>query len=306
VTVCGLWGEVADHWGIAVAMAAGSYVAGSTPMGGGTVGFPILVLLFNEPASLGRSFSFCIQSIGMSSATVFLISSRSPIAWRLLLVTMATSAAVIPLTLIYITPHIQDLYVKLLFACIWAAFGVMTLMKVRDFVRAHHSPRVPFWIDLTIGGLTGVLGGVSTGLTGVGIDMVLYTFLVLLYRCELRVAIGTSVIVMAFGSLVGVVSSSMLGRLGPEVLYNWVAAAPVVAVGAPFGALMMRVIPRTFTLVFVSLLCVGQFAWTLQQERPSMWVTGGAIMTVLLLNWGFVMLYRVGKRVVPERLEPSR
>jgi hypothetical protein len=35
-------------------MAFGSYVAGSTPMGGGTVGFPILVLLFDLPATLGR------------------------------------------------------------------------------------------------------------------------------------------------------------------------------------------------------------------------------------------------------------
>ena len=47
------WSDVVEHWGIALAMAVGSYAAGSTPMGGGTVGFPILVLLFKESAELG-------------------------------------------------------------------------------------------------------------------------------------------------------------------------------------------------------------------------------------------------------------
>jgi hypothetical protein len=54
------WQTLREHWGIAVAMAAGSYVAGSTPMGGGTVGFPILVLLFHQSPELGRDFSFAV------------------------------------------------------------------------------------------------------------------------------------------------------------------------------------------------------------------------------------------------------
>ena len=52
------------HWPMAAAMALGSYVAGSTPMGGGTVGFPVLVLLMDLPATLGRDFSFAIQAVG--------------------------------------------------------------------------------------------------------------------------------------------------------------------------------------------------------------------------------------------------
>jgi len=43
------WATIAENWGIAVAMAMGSYAAGATPMGGGTVGFPILVLLRRAP-----------------------------------------------------------------------------------------------------------------------------------------------------------------------------------------------------------------------------------------------------------------
>lgn len=298
VTLCGLWTQIRNHWPISVSMAAGSYVAGATPMGGGTIGFPILVLLFDQPASLGRSFSFCIQSIGMSSATYFLICSRSPIAWRMLFGAMAASAITIPLTLAYVVPVVNDLFIKLLFACLWAAFGVMTLAKVGDLTRAHHPGHASPSLDIVIGLIIGVLGGVTTGLTGVGIDMVLYTVLVLMYRCEMRTAIGTSVVIMAFGSLVGVISSSLMGRLTTEVFYNWAAAAPIVAVGAPFGALMMRIIPRGLTLVFVSLLCIGQFAWTLLETRPSPAIIGLSIAAVVAANLLFMWMYFVGGRLV--------
>ena len=58
-------GDVRSHWPIAVAMAIGSYFAGSTPLGGGTVRFPILVLLLGLPVALGRDFGFATQSVGM-------------------------------------------------------------------------------------------------------------------------------------------------------------------------------------------------------------------------------------------------
>ena len=77
----GHWGDTKEHWPIALAMALGSYVAGSTPMGGGTVGFPVLVLGFDMPASLGRDFSFAVQSIGMTSASILILARRLPLAW---------------------------------------------------------------------------------------------------------------------------------------------------------------------------------------------------------------------------------
>jgi len=44
---------------------------------------------------------------------------------------------------------------------------------------------------------------VTASLTGVGIDMIVYCVLVLLFRADLKVAIPTSVIVMAATSLMG-------------------------------------------------------------------------------------------------------
>ncbi|MEK9861792.1 MAG: sulfite exporter TauE/SafE family protein, partial [Verrucomicrobiota bacterium] len=75
---------VASHWPIACSMALGSFFAGSTPMGGGSIGFPVLVLWMQEASSLGRDFSFAIQSIGMVSASLYILSMRQPLQWRLL------------------------------------------------------------------------------------------------------------------------------------------------------------------------------------------------------------------------------
>lgn len=305
VIVGGLWGEVVAHWPIAAAMAAGSYVAGSTPMGGGTVGFPILVLLFDQPASLGRNFSYCVQSIGMASATVFLLANRSIIAWRFLALCLLGSLVSLPLTAVYLVPIVPDTAVKLLFACIWAGFGVMTLYKLRAFVRAHHVPRCRDRLGVFLGLTSGLIGGVATGLTGVGIDMILYTLLVLVYRSDLRVAIGTSVIIMAVNSMLGVLISGSMGRLSTEVFYHWLAAAPIVAIGAPLGALMMTIIPRSATLFVVSILCLLQFVWTCWVERGSLGWVGllSSLGAVLVLNLGFHFLYRWGERMMPRGLE---
>ncbi|HBZ69930.1 MAG TPA: sulfite exporter TauE/SafE family protein, partial [Deltaproteobacteria bacterium] len=80
----GRWATVAAHWPISLAMLFGSYVGGSTPMGGGSVAFPILVLLLGEPARLGREFSFAVQSLGLGSATVYMLLSGRPLAWGVL------------------------------------------------------------------------------------------------------------------------------------------------------------------------------------------------------------------------------
>ena len=71
VIFSGLWPVVRAHWPISVAMAGGSFVGGSSPVAGGTVGFPVLVYVFGHPAKLGRTFSLSIQAIGMISASPY-------------------------------------------------------------------------------------------------------------------------------------------------------------------------------------------------------------------------------------------
>lgn len=291
----GYWDQIKAHWPIAAAMALGSYVAGSTPMGGGTIGFPVLVLLFDMPASLGRNFGLMIQSIGMTSATLFILCRRIPIERRMLLWSMVGSGLGLLTGTYLVVPYMADATIKLIFACLWMSFGVLTLVKNREFCGLHNLSPIPPFEALFIGLAVGLAGGITASVTGVGIDMMLYTVLVLLYRMDLKEAVPTSVVIMAVTSIMGTGLHLYIGDLGTEVFDNWLAAAPVVILGAPLGAFLVSIISRLITLYFVAVLCVFQFFWTLHQVNPTQnqWIFVAANLVAATV--GFVVLYRLGK-----------
>ncbi|MGE3966552.1 MAG: sulfite exporter TauE/SafE family protein, partial [Planctomycetota bacterium] len=79
------------------------------------------------------------------------------------------------------------------------------------------------------------------------------------------------------------------------------AAAPVVALGAPIGAYVVDHIGRKPTLLVVAAICVGQFVWTLLHEREQLGPLGITI-SVLALGLcllGFEALRALGARRVP-------
>jgi uncharacterized membrane protein YfcA len=294
------WGDVTGHWPMALSMAAGSYVAGSTPMGGGTVGFPILVLLFHEPAAMGRDFSFAVQSIGMTSASILILSRRQPVAWSMLRPALLGSAIGTPLGLFVVAPYLPALLVKVLFAVVWASFGVLHLLRMRDVVRHEGPSPVAPTLDRNVGLAVGFFGGLFVAsVTGVGIDMLIYCALVLLAQADLKVAIPTSVILMSFTSLIGVATQTLRGGMAPGAFENWLAAAPVVALGAPLGAVVVDKIGRTPTLYFVSVLCILQFVWTMLDGFEELQWLGVvlALVGVLVTNLGFEGLFRLGERM---------
>jgi uncharacterized membrane protein YfcA len=281
-----LWRTVTEHWPIATAMAMGSYVAGSTPMGGGTVGFPVLVLLFEMPASLGRDFSFAVQSIGMVSAGIFILARRQPLAYSMLSGAMLGSLIGTALGILYIAPYVPELWIKLVFAVIWASFGILHLYRIDEI--AGHSGMTEFderW-DFRVGLMLGLFAGTTVvAVTGVGIDMIIYAALVLLCRADLKTAIPTSVILMAFTSVAGIVVKTLSSGLQPGVYENWLAAAPIVALGAPLGVLVVELIGRKPTLLFVAILCVGQYIWTCSVEWHALGLSGVLISAVAIGGW---------------------
>lgn len=298
------WSTLADHWPIAVSMAFGSYVAGSTPMGGGTIGFPVLVLIFDQPATLGRDFAFAVQSIGMVSASIYILAARRPIDWHLLRPALLGALIGTPLGAAFIAPHVSDVAVKLIFAVTWASFGVMHFVKVKEIVAATGLALSWPGKDRPIGLAIGISGGVVASMMGVGIDMMIYAVLVLIYRADLKIAIPTSVILMAFTSLTGIATNALLAAalpesyaISPEVLHNWLAAAPVVALGAPFGAWALSRLPRTPTLLIVSALCIVQFVATILKVGLHGWSLAWAVAAVLAVNLVFSLMFSYGEKL---------
>jgi uncharacterized membrane protein YfcA len=270
-------------------------------MGGGAVGFPVLVLLLDQPASMGRVFGLAIQSIGMVSASILILVSGKRLDWPRLRYAMMGTLCGTPLGVFWVAPYVSDLAITLVFAVIWASFGVAHLVRLRDITSLDGPSTTGYRFDRQAGFAIGVAGGLVASITGVGIDMILYAALVLLYRTDLKIAIPTSVVLMAFTSVVGILSCLVAGALGSpihqipgSVFHHWLAAAPVVAVGAPLGTVIVSRLRRTPTLVIVSVLCLVQFFWTLVHEKTGFIVTATCLSGVLVMNLVFCFLHKVG------------
>jgi uncharacterized membrane protein YfcA len=281
------WLTVGQNWEIAFAMLIGSFAAGSTPMGGGTVGFPVLVMLMDMPAQVGRDFSFAIQAIGMTSASILILCRKQLVDTRLLCGAVCGAIVGTPIGIYIISPLVDELLIKLLFSTLWAGFGILHLMRFReissrvqvDTIRAFKW-RVGFWASVF---------STSTvcGVTGVGVDMIIYSVLILLFRGDLKVAIPTSVIIMAFTSAVGILIKISDAGIEEDVFNLWLAAAPVVILGAPLGVVVVDLVGRNKTLFSVAMLCVGQYVWVCVREYTNIGVTG----LLMSLTAVFVVIY---------------
>jgi hypothetical protein len=170
---------------------------------------------------------------------------------------------------------VSELGVKLVYAVVWAAFGWITLRRLSELAGQTGMLALGRGSERAAGFLAGAIGGgCIASVAGVGADLLLYSVLVLRFRADARLAIPTAVALMAFTSIVGVATSACVSLLDPSVPLlhpgvgaHWLAAAPIVVLGAPFGALAVSVIPRTATLALVAVLCVAQLVWTCAQAQ---------------------------------------
>lgn len=288
--------EILEHWRMTLVMIPGSLVAGSTPMAGGTVAFPILVLAFHQPSSNARNFGFMIQAMGMTSAVLFAIGRKVRLPVRLVLGSTAGAGVGLLVGTFLIAPHVQESMVKLLFACLWMSFGLLILVGNRDIcgLKGAGPSNIPNteWVGL----LVGLVGGLTASMIGVGVELWTFAVVVLIFRADLRIAIPTAICAGALASAEGVALHVWLGDMGRSATMDFFAAMPLAIFGAPIGAWLSSILPRSRVLYFVAGLCVLQFFWSLQQNAKgrAAWIFAGVALSLAVLL--LVTLYRAGKR----------
>lgn len=292
----GLLPAVLEQWPIALVMIFGSLVAGSTPMGGGAVSFPFLVLWLGVSPDSARNFGLVIQALGMTSAMIFILCRRVRIQGRVLVWTVVAAAGGMFLGTFAIAPHVAGNFVKLIFACMWMSFALLTIWKNREFCSITGSRSITDGAAMQLGILVGVTGGIIASIIGVGVEMILYIALVLIYRCDLKIAVPTAVSAMAVTSVIGVVARLCAGEISQDVMMKFLAAGPLVIFGAPIGTYIVSVIPRVRTLYVISILCVVQFVWTLTrlERTPAEWLF--VVVAIGSASAVFYWMYRAGKR----------
>lgn len=338
VTASGQWDRVGNQWASAVTMIFGSFVAGSTPQGGGAVAFPVFTKVLEIPAEVARSFSLSIQSIGMGAASLSILINRRTVELRALII--AFPASVIGFFIGYwllsdygapFGPSVlPGPYVKVGFTLIVAAMAFVTYLgyRVQLIEKLDALPAMTPRLGMVLVAC-GLFGGVASALVGSGADVALYLGLVVLAGLSPRVGVATSVLLMTLVSFLGLLmfgvldqhlgtgldTAGMVNQLGDQTVgrgdsgvqfgsgaaldagrYDlfglWLAAAPVVAWGAPLGSFVSsRVTDRRLVTAVVMLAAIEVISTIvfLDELRSDPWLVvfgvAGLIVMFALLSY---------------------
>jgi uncharacterized membrane protein YfcA len=228
---------IIENWQVSITMVFGSFIAGATSEGGGAIAFPVFTKVLHIAALDAKVFSLAIQSIGMMAATLTIIVMRVSVEWRLVFWCSLGGVFGVVLGAGFLASLIPAPLLKMLFTAMITSFALT--LALLNWQQRVYNKSLPVFTkrEILILTLTGFFGGIMTGLVGNGIDIICFSVMVLLFRLTEKVSTPTSVVLMAINSVFGVVLHVfVIGGFSPQVQQYWLAAIPIVVVGAPLGA----------------------------------------------------------------------
>ena len=241
-----------------VTMTFGSMVAGGTSMGGGAVAFPVFTKVLHVPPNEAKVFSLAIQSVGMSAASLTIVAMKTKIEWRFIRWASLGGIPGIVMGSMFLAPVLSSDIIKFSFTMMVSSFGVVVLALNRTPRRRNLA--IPFWgkRERTISLIAGFWGGIVSGLVGSGMDIFGFSVMVLLFGLCEKVSTPTSVILMAINAVVGFcLEKYVIGSFTEPVVSYWLAAVPVVVVGAPVGAVLCNLLRRkTILRILIGLVLI--------------------------------------------------
>ena len=318
VLTTGLVGRALDHWASALTMLFGSFLAGSSPEGGGAVAFPVFTKALGVPAPVARTFGLSIQAVGMTMAAAAIVISRRPVHRRS--VALGSVAGVAGLLvglallgdadLVFWPPTIDTAWVKATFSIVLATTSVLMVRQLRTATLI--GPLA--WngrLDTGVA-VAAFAGGVLASLTGTGANIMTFLFLVAIAGVAPKTALPTAVVVMAVVSVIGFIVLGLVdGQLDFTVVGDrvtavggepvdlpasnadlfglWLAAVPIVVWGAPLGSWAAARVREPQLVAFVAVLAAVEVITTFVlvdeiRHDPAMltYLIGGLLLTPYL------------------------
>lgn len=285
------------HWPMSVTMVFGSFVAGASAMGGGAVAYPVFTKLLAIESADARTFALMIQTVGMGMASLFIWANRIRVLWRAVAVTVA--GGLIGMLAGTFWLQIPSPYQKLLLTYVITLFGVIMIyvtwaspLDVFTDIKRYTPRRALLLFAVGVG------GGVLSANVGTGADILFFIVVTLVFGIDEKIAVPSSVIVMAANAALGfLLHAGVVGDVG-QVFDWWLVCVPVVAIGAPFGAFVVSLCRRHQILSLMLGLIALELASTLvlvEQDGTTLLV-GLAILACSA--WLFMRMLSFRVRVV--------
>lgn len=193
--------------------------------GGSILTVPILVYLFHVDAVLATAYSLFIVGLVSTIGSVSHIRLGN-IHWRTALVFGPPSILAVYLTRAYLVPALPDPLFSIGSTEISKSLGMLVLFALLMIAAAYSMIRKPkstaegtgtaisFNYPLILG--EGLIVGMITGLVGAGGGFLIIPALVILAKLPMKLAVGTSLIIIAAKSLIG-----FTGDLTGDELIDW-------------------------------------------------------------------------------------
>ena len=298
---------LAEHWYYPAIMVLGAFVAGLTPEGGGAVAFPVLSVFLSIDRVLARDFSLMIQSIGMTSASIFILTHQSavlrsfkPMLW---FIPVCFAGFVVGMMTLQ---HIPVFIIQALFLSLITTFAIAYVYGEhrghRDELSLHDPGNRPALVGILF------LGGMCASLFGTGADIILYTLLVTRFRMKEKAATHMSILLMAAISVLGYIYRASVDQdLTSSQVKAWLCAYPVVLFMAPFGTYILQRIHVDWMLKGIVFLNIAQLLY-FNLNKPSLAkLVASIIFSVLLMAIFRAALARLSKKAEASSAEvPTR
>jgi uncharacterized protein len=188
--------------------------------GGSILAVPILVYFLKVPPVIATGYSLLL--VGITA----LIGSINYYTKKQIDLTVATCFAIPSLITVYLTrrwlvPAIpdpffsigefvinKDLFIMLLFSALMLLAAIMMIRDSHALATSRKIKPLLYWFLL---GFEGIVIGLFTGLVGAGGGFMIVPTLVLLAGLEIKVAVGSSLLIIAVKSLLGFVGDLQVG-----------------------------------------------------------------------------------------------
>jgi uncharacterized protein len=280
----------AEHWHYAAIMVLGAFVAGLTPEGGGAVAFPMLSVFFDIDRVLARDFSLMIQSIGMTSASIYILTHRET-----KLRTYLPELALIPVCFVGFVlgmltlQNIPVYIIQALFLSLIAAFAIAYVTSSHRGKQSTLELKSPSDY-LLLGGML-LIGGMCASLFGTGADILLYTLLVTHFHMTEKVATRMCIMLMAGISVLGFGYRHFVDAGLTAYQYRtWLCAYPVVLFMAPLGSLVLHRINVEWMLKGIVVLNIGQLVYfNVRYPAPEKLIASVVFSVILLILFMFTL-----------------
>jgi uncharacterized membrane protein YfcA len=176
----------------------------------------------------------------MGSALLTILLLRIRVEWRAVIWVVCGSITMLPIGF-SLADRMPSSAVRILFTVIQCSFALAlwwhNLDKNRD--RNDYLPRFGSLEKMSLLAL-GMVGGLISGLLGSGLEIIVFSVLVLWFRMCEKAATPTVIVMMVFTSWSGFAMILSAGQFVPPVSEYWLAAIPIVVVGAPLGVFVRK------------------------------------------------------------------